>query len=251
VRLFFVHRPSPATVVACLALFVALGGTSFAAATVIAGKDVKNGSLTGKDVKNSSLTGTDVKNKSLTPSDFNGSVQGPTGPQGPKGDTGPQGPKGDTGTVDTSSFFTKTESDGRFLAIAGKAADADTVVGLDSTDFLGASAIDSGHAFVPIFNQQDTIVDVSGNQMVGTCGTGAGVAYYRNVTGHPARVTTGAAPTEVPDDGQFILAEGGTFRSILQVAWGASLENMTTFTVSFNRPGDCPAEIFVQAVTSD
>jgi len=77
--------------VAYLALFIALGGTSFAAATVITGKDVKNGSLTGKDVKNSSLTGGDVKNKSLTPSDFNGSVQGP------KGDTGPQGAKGDPG----------------------------------------------------------------------------------------------------------------------------------------------------------
>jgi len=77
--------------VAYLALFVALGGTSFAAAAVITGKNVKNGSLTGKDVKNSSLTGGDVKNESLTPKDFNGSVQGP------KGDTGPQGPKGDTG----------------------------------------------------------------------------------------------------------------------------------------------------------
>ena len=80
--------------VAYLALFVALGGTSFAAATVITGKNVKNNSLTGADVKNSSLTGTDVKNKSLRPADFSGSVQGP---QGPKGDTGPQGPKGDTG----------------------------------------------------------------------------------------------------------------------------------------------------------
>ena len=76
--------------VAYLALFVALGGTSFAAATVITGKNVTNSSLTGADVKNSSLTGGDVKNKSLTTSDFNGSVQGA------KGDIGPQGPKGRT-----------------------------------------------------------------------------------------------------------------------------------------------------------
>jgi hypothetical protein len=79
---------------------VALGGTSFAAATVITGKNVMNGSLTAADVKNSSLTGTDVKDKSLSPGDFNGSVTGPkgdTGPQGPKGDTGAQGPRGDTG----------------------------------------------------------------------------------------------------------------------------------------------------------
>ena len=86
--------------IAFLALFVALGGTSFAAATVITGKNVKNSSLSGADVRNSSLTGSDVKDKSLSPGDFNGSVtgaQGATGPQGPKGDTGAQGPKGETG----------------------------------------------------------------------------------------------------------------------------------------------------------
>ena len=85
--------------VAYLALFVALGGTSFAAATVITGKNVKDSSLTGADVKKGSLTGSDVKNKSLAPADFNGSV---TGPQGPQGATGPQGPKGDTGTNGTN-----------------------------------------------------------------------------------------------------------------------------------------------------
>jgi hypothetical protein len=65
-------------VVACAALFVALGGVGYAAATIgsaqiknnsIQGKDVKNSSLTGKDVKNSSLTGSDIKNNSLKGSD--------------------------------------------------------------------------------------------------------------------------------------------------------------------------------------
>ncbi len=60
--------------VAYLALFAALGGTSFAAATVITRKNVKDSSLTGADVKKGSLTGSDVKNKSLAPADFNGSV---------------------------------------------------------------------------------------------------------------------------------------------------------------------------------
>ncbi len=52
-------------VMSTLALFVALGGTSYAAVE-IAGRDVKNGSLTSADVKNGSLTGRDVKNRSLT-----------------------------------------------------------------------------------------------------------------------------------------------------------------------------------------
>jgi hypothetical protein len=102
--------------VAYLALFVALGGTSFAAATVITGKNVKDSSLTGADVKNSSLTGGDVKNSSLTGSDIRaeainsddvangsllaqdfGSGQLPAGPQGPKGDTGAAGQAGAPG----------------------------------------------------------------------------------------------------------------------------------------------------------
>ena len=93
-----------ANVVSSICFFVVLGGTAFAATTVITGKDVKNGSLTGKDVKNGSLAGKDVKNgaltgtdvadKSLSPADFSGSVQGP---KGDKGDPGEKGEPGDPG----------------------------------------------------------------------------------------------------------------------------------------------------------
>lgn len=88
------YRPSHAVVVAYLALFVALGGSSYAAITVT-GKNVKNSSLTGKDIKNNSLTGRDVKgiksgdvtDHSLLAKDFKtGQV-----PPGPKGDRGPSG----------------------------------------------------------------------------------------------------------------------------------------------------------------
>jgi hypothetical protein len=51
---------SHTTVVAYLALFVALGGTAYAAAT-ITGADVVNGSLTGADLRNSSVRSADVK----------------------------------------------------------------------------------------------------------------------------------------------------------------------------------------------
>jgi hypothetical protein len=48
-----------ANVGSVMALFVALGGSSYAAIKVT-GKNVKNSSLTGKDVKNNSLKGADV-----------------------------------------------------------------------------------------------------------------------------------------------------------------------------------------------
>jgi hypothetical protein len=70
------RRPSPSLVISLVALFVALGGTSYAA-LVITGKNIKNGSITGKDIKNSTLTGKKVKNRSLTGSDVkNGTLTG-------------------------------------------------------------------------------------------------------------------------------------------------------------------------------
>jgi hypothetical protein len=84
-------RLTYANVMATIAVFIALGGSSYAAIT-ITGRNVKNSSLTGRDIKNSSLTTSDVKNRSLRAVDFK-SKQLPAGPQGPKGD------KGDTAQV--------------------------------------------------------------------------------------------------------------------------------------------------------
>jgi len=53
-----------ANVVATLALFIALGGSSYAAIKVT-GKNVRNGSLTGKDIKRNSLGGKRIKESSL------------------------------------------------------------------------------------------------------------------------------------------------------------------------------------------
>ena len=64
-----VRRPGYASVVATLALVIALGGTSYAA-TQLTGKDVLNGSLNGKDIKDGSLKGKDVKDGSLTGTDL-------------------------------------------------------------------------------------------------------------------------------------------------------------------------------------
>ncbi|MBN1528914.1 MAG: hypothetical protein JW895_07630 [Thermoleophilaceae bacterium] len=48
--------PSPAMVVALVALFVALGGSAYA--LTITGASIRNGTITGADVKNRSLKGT-------------------------------------------------------------------------------------------------------------------------------------------------------------------------------------------------
>jgi hypothetical protein len=61
--------PSPAMVVALLALFVAMSGTVYAAAK-INGKNIKAGSITAKQIKKSTLTGKQVKDGSLSSADL-------------------------------------------------------------------------------------------------------------------------------------------------------------------------------------
>ena len=58
------HRPSPAMMVALLALFVALGGSSYAALRVSSNQIVDN-SVRSKDIRNGSLGRIDFRDKHL------------------------------------------------------------------------------------------------------------------------------------------------------------------------------------------
>jgi hypothetical protein len=66
-------RPSPAMVVACLALTVALGGTSYAAIKLpknsVGTKQLKTNAVTGPKIKANAVTGAKVGNNSLTGAD--------------------------------------------------------------------------------------------------------------------------------------------------------------------------------------
>ena len=63
------HRPSPAMVVACLALFIALSGASYAVVTLprnsVGTKQLKNNAVTSPKVKNNTISGADVNEASL------------------------------------------------------------------------------------------------------------------------------------------------------------------------------------------
>jgi len=78
-------RPSHGTVVAYMALFIALGGTSFAAVTL------KRNSVKGKNIARNAVTAPKVKDRSLLAVDFK---QGQL-PQGAAGTQGAPGAKGD------------------------------------------------------------------------------------------------------------------------------------------------------------
>jgi hypothetical protein len=100
------RRPSPAMVVACLALTVALGGTSVAAVNQLARNSVgprqlQNGAVTNPKIRKNAVNSSKVAPRSLLRSDFApGQLPaGPIGPQGPAGPAGPAGAAGPAGVI--------------------------------------------------------------------------------------------------------------------------------------------------------
>lgn len=83
------RRLSFANVVSCIALFVALGGASYAAT------QLPKNSVGTKQIKPNAVNSSKVKNGSLVVADFKSSelsqLQGPAGAQGPKGESGAPG----------------------------------------------------------------------------------------------------------------------------------------------------------------
>ena len=85
--------------IALIALFVAMGGTSYAAATgSIDGREIKNNSVSTNDLRNNGIRSRDVRNGALLKDDFKAG-QLPSGAQGPPGATGATGARGATGAT--------------------------------------------------------------------------------------------------------------------------------------------------------
>lgn len=106
---FMNWRPAHATVVAYVALFVAMGGTAYAGVTLsknsVRSKHIKNGQVKGVDLASNAVSSAKVADGTLRAADFEKDqlpsgaqgARGPAGPEGPQGAPGPQGAKGDTG----------------------------------------------------------------------------------------------------------------------------------------------------------
>lgn len=127
--------PRHSTVAAYLALFVALGGSAYA---------VTSSTPTGvlrACVSNQTGAMRLLHQGSCKPSErmVRWNIAGPAGPEGAagaQGSQGVQGPTGPTGTVETSSFYTKAESDSRYLPIGGTAADSSDLGGVPASGYL-------------------------------------------------------------------------------------------------------------------
>jgi len=95
------NRVTYANVVATLALFIALGGTGYAAI------NLPRNSVGPKQLRANSVTSTKVKQGSLLAADFKSSqrsdLRGPRGAEGPPGAQGPAGPRGFAGPIKVRS----------------------------------------------------------------------------------------------------------------------------------------------------
>jgi hypothetical protein len=133
---------SYANVTATLALFVALGGVSYAAVTLPAN------SVGSKQLRPNAVTSSKVKNHTLRVRDLSRAaaraLKGARGPAGPQGDRGPQGPAGPatgaaggdlSGAYPNPSIANGAVTTAKF-APGAKAPDADRLDGIDSLGFI-------------------------------------------------------------------------------------------------------------------
>ena len=120
-----VRRPSPATVIASLALFVSLSGVSYGVATgFIDSREIKNNTIVSRDVKNSTVRTQDLRNNEIRGADVRNSTI--TGRDVALNSLGGQ-------DIDESKL------------VLGKG-DAETLDGVDSSGFLRPD----GSGFAPI-----------------------------------------------------------------------------------------------------
>ena len=130
--------PSPALVIACLALAVALSGGAYAVSTALPRNSVGSAQL-----KANAVNSAKVQNRSLRAVDF-GIGQIPKGPQGPAGAAGPQGPPGTSGVQQISSTGPSNSTGPKSFQVdcpSGKRAigGGGTLIGTTTNTFLTTS----------------------------------------------------------------------------------------------------------------
>jgi hypothetical protein len=89
-RRLHLRLPSPALVIACIALMVALGGTAYAVTAL------PRNSVGPNQIRAGAVRSSEVRDRSLIARDFRAG-QLPAGPSGPRGTAGARGPTGSAG----------------------------------------------------------------------------------------------------------------------------------------------------------
>ena len=161
-RKLHIRRPSPALAMSMVALFVAMGGTGYAAITL-----PKN-SVKAKQIAAGAVGSSEVKNKSLKVSDFASSAR--TALKGSKGDTGAAGPAGQAGAPGApgpGARWALVKSDGTIAAQSGGISMTSASGGQYYLDF-GSSTV--GHPILVTGSYAASAAN-SGEFITSPCGT--------------------------------------------------------------------------------
>lgn len=187
------RRPAFSTVLAALALVVAMSGSAVAGG-MITGHQIKNGSVTGRDVKDSSLSGVDVGDGSLTLADLSPADRASALAQTPAPVTRWALVKDDVLTQGNGVVSVVRQSAGRYLvyfdgSVANSAISANTVgfsLGEVSVTACGNSPMLPSGLTCLGTNSRSEVSVVTSN--------GSGTAADANflVVVHPAGVSAGA-----------------------------------------------------------
>lgn len=164
------HRLTYANVTATLALFVALGGSSYAALTL------PRNSVGSKQIRTSAVTSSEVRDRTVRLRDISRSARTAlTGQQGPQGPQGPSGPP-------AVSYFAAVAASGAFLR--GNATHGGQG-GSAGTYSVGFAQSVSGCAYSASLGTTDTSLAPAGRITVRDAGGTVGVATY-DASGNPA-----------------------------------------------------------------
>ncbi len=188
------RRPSPALVVAVIALIVAMSGTSYAVTQLprnsVGAKQLKKNAVTAVKIKKNAVTGAKVKDGSLTEKDFAAGtlLQGPTGPKGDTGLTGPQGAQGLQGPAGAiaSAYATSTATNAMSTAFAtvvslSQGSQASGAIVLDETSRLvvtasvGAYGASTSAGDVGVFECRARVTDLGVDEVLETTASSYGI----------------------------------------------------------------------------
>jgi hypothetical protein len=189
-----VPRPSPAILVALLALFIALGGGAYAAIVLpknsVKSKHIVNGQVKRADIAKNAVNSRRIADASLLAEDFKPGQL----PQGPKGDTGPQGETGLPGPPasiagKTAANAGVSTSSGTYVDLGGPAV---TVTVSETAPGSGVGLIEiaaqskistvNGNGYVALYEDGSVVQSNYCNSEPGLFGGNTGVSYAVTAT---------------------------------------------------------------------
>jgi len=160
-------RPSPAMVIAMIALLLAAAGTGYAATSL------PRNSVGPTQLQNNAVTSPKVKDHSLLKKDFaNGQVptgpRGSVGPPGPPGAPGAKGPTGPAGPAATAS--TKWALIGKDGNVIASSTPAPLVQGSNGQYYVNFGSAVNGHAVLVTTALRNADISGRGQVLAAVCG---------------------------------------------------------------------------------